>query len=120
MNTNAKKILKMGLLFSLSLFIVLYTFFISKDLLFGVEIKNVNFDGQRVDDMRVMAESVVAVFGNAKNAIHLRLNGRPIFMDQAGNWQETIALLPGYNVVEIKAEDKFGNREVKNYQLILK
>ena len=113
MNTSAKKILKISLLTLLFIFIVAYTFWTSRDLIFGVKIKNVNLvDGAK------MTESVVEVSGNAKNAVHILLNGREIFTDQKRNFQETIALLPGYNIVNIKATDKFGNVDEKNYKLI--
>ncbi len=96
------------------LFIIFYAIFRSKDLIFGVKIRNINIvDGARVEN------SVVNITGNAQNAVNLTLNGREISIDQAGNWSETIALLSGYNVISIKAEDKFGNIDEKNYQLIL-
>ncbi len=114
MNQDAKKILKIAALSVLFLFIIIYAFLRSKDLIFGVKIKNVNIiDGAKV------TESVMHVTGNAKNAILLTLDGREISVDQAGNFDETIALLPGYNIVDIKAKDKFGHKDEKIYKLIL-
>ncbi|MEK7140590.1 MAG: hypothetical protein AAB815_02275, partial [Patescibacteria group bacterium] len=114
MNQDAKKILQWTLLALFFLFIIFYATFRSKDLIFGVKIRNINIvDGARVEN------SVVNITGNAQNAVNLTLNGREISIDQAGNWSETIALLSGYNVISIKAEDKFGNIDEKNYQLIL-
>ena len=114
MNQDAKKILQWTLLALFFLFIIFYAIFRSKDLIFGVKIRNINIvDGARVEN------SVVNITGNAQNAVNLTLNGREISIDQAGNWSETIALLSGYNVISIKAEDKFGNIDEKNYQLIL-
>jgi hypothetical protein len=95
--------------------IALYAFFVSRDLIFGVKIKNVNIvDGGTVTD------SVMKLTGNAKNAIKLVLDGREISVDQQGNFSETIALLPGYNIIDIKAQDKFGYVDEKNYKLIYK
>ena len=65
-----------------------------------------------------MTESILEVVGTAKNAKDLTLNNREISIDQAGNFKETVVLLPGYNLIDIKALDKFGNREEKNYKLI--
>ena len=114
MDQDAKKILKWVLLTLFFLFIIFYAFWRSKDLVFGVKIKNVNIvDGARVEN------SVVNMTGNAQNAVNLTLNGREISIDQAGNFNETIALLSGYNVINLKAQDKFGNKDEKNYQLIL-
>ncbi len=113
MNTDAKKILKIVLLSVLLLFIVVYAFFTSKDLIFGVKITNVNIvDGSKVTD------NVLKITGNAKNAVDLTLDGREISVDQKGNFNETIALSPGYNIVSIKAKDKFGKSDEKDYKLM--
>jgi hypothetical protein len=112
MQSNVKKILTWIVLVSFFLFILVYAFFRAKDLIFGVKIRDVNLvNGTN------STESVVKVTGNAKNAIHLMLNGREISIDQDGNFEETIALLSGYNMVSIVGTDKFGNTDEENYQL---
>ena len=112
MNTSAKKIIKIA---GFSIFFILilgYAFFVSRNLIFGVKIRNVNLtDGSRVTD------SVISVTGNAKNAIHITLDGREISVDQQGNFSETIALLPGYNIINLRAKDKFGYIDEKNYKI---
>lgn len=113
MESNAKKILKVGSLIVLFSFIFIYAFFRSKDLIFGVKIKNVNLvNGARY------AEDVIKITGVAKNATYLGLNDREISIDQAGNFSEDFALLSGYNILKIEAKDKFGHIDEKNYQLI--
>jgi hypothetical protein len=113
MNADAKKILKIATLAVFFLFIIIYAFLRSKDLIFGVKIKNVNIiDGAK------LTKNIMEVTGNAKNAISLDLNGREISVDKEGNFDETIVLLPGYNIIDIKAKDKFGNMDEKNYKLI--
>lgn len=112
--TDAKKLVKIISISIFLLFIVVYSFFVSKDLIFGVKIKNVSIiDGVKVTD------SVVKITGNARNARNLTLDDREISIDQKGNFDETIALLPGYNIINIKAKDKFGNSDEKNYKLML-
>lgn len=113
MTQDAKKIVKIVALAVLFIFIVTYTFFNAKDLIFGVKIKNVNIESGIESE-----PNIVKVTGNAKNAKKLTLNGREISIDQAGNFNETIALLVGYNIITIKAEDKFGYEDEKDYQLI--
>lgn len=109
---DSKKLLKLSILLVFFLAIALYAFLGAKALIFGVKIKNVDLaDGARV------TESVQKVTGNAKNAVNLTLNGREISIDEDGNFDETIALLPGYNVISIRAVDKFGNIDEKNYQI---
>ena len=113
MQNDAKKILKIVLVSVLFVFILIFGFFNSRDLLFGVKIKNVNI----VDGMKV-TNNIVKITGVAKHAVKLSLNGREISVDQQGNFNETIALALGYNVVSIRAQDKFGHVDEKNYQLI--
>jgi len=113
MTQNVKKIVKFAGISLFFLFIVIYAFFRSKDLIFGVKIKNVN-----ITDNAKVVDSIIKVNGNAKNAINLTLNGREISVDQKGNFDETIALLSGYNVINIKARDKFGDSDEKNYKIM--
>lgn len=94
-------------------FIAFYAFFVSKDLVVGVQIKDVN-----IEDGLTVNENILNITGNAKNSVELLLDGREISIDQSGNFNETIALLPGYNVVNIKAKDSFGNQDEKTYKLI--
>lgn len=113
MNPSAKKILQIAGLSVFFILILVYAFFISKDLILGVKIRNVNLvDGATV------TENVMRITGNAKNAIMLSLDGREISVDEKGNFSETIALLSGYNIINIKAQDKFGYVDEKNYKLM--
>ena len=119
MNPNLKKILKTAGLSVFFILIIVYAFFRSKDLIFGVKIKNVNLDGLPAQSGATITENIIKLTGNARNAINLTLDGREISVDQQGNFNETIALLPGYNIINIKARDKFGYIDEKNYKLIL-
>jgi hypothetical protein len=113
MSTNIKQIVKIGSLFVFFSFIVVYAIFGSHDLIVGVKIKNVN-----IKDGSTMKDSALQITGNAKNGIFVTLNGREISVDQQGNFNETIALLPGYNIINIKARDKFGYIDEKNYKIM--
>ncbi len=96
-------------------FILGFAFFGSYDLIFGVKIKNIN-----IENGATVYESVEHVTGTARHAVSLTLNGREISIDKEGNFAETIALSPGYNIVSIEARDKFGSHDYKDYQLIYK
>lgn len=112
-NRNSKKIIKIIVLSLFFLFIIVYAFFRSSDLIFGVKIRNINItDGAKV------TEEVLNIVGNAKNAKNLTLNGREISIDKDGNFTETIVLLPGYNIITVEAMDKFGNTDKKDYKII--
>jgi hypothetical protein len=84
--------------------------------LFGVDIKKVNIE----NGATFTESSILNITGNAKNAIYLSLNDREISINEQGNFNETISLLPGYNTITIVAKDKFGNSDEENYQLIYK
>jgi hypothetical protein len=120
MNTNAKKIVKIA---GLSIFfglIIIYALFRSKDLIFGVKIRNIDINGAPIQNGETITANTIEITGVARNAVHLTLDGRDISIDQLGNFNETIALLPGYNIINLRAQDKFGNVDEKNYQLMYK
>lgn len=113
MNTDAKKILKISSLVFFLLFIAIFSFFKSKDLISGVKIRDVNItDGMKAEN------NILNITGNARNAVNLELNDRAISIDQKGNFNETIALYSGYNVITLRAKDEFGNSDEKNYKLM--
>ncbi len=113
MTTDFKKILKFVVLSIFFIFIIIYAFFRSRELIFGVKIKNVS-----LENGKTYTESVQNVTGIAKNAVKLSLNGREISIDKDGNFNESIALLSGYNIISIEAEDKFGHKDEEDYQLM--
>lgn len=113
MNKDFKKTIKIIIISVFFLIIVVFAFVNSMDLMFGVKIKNVN-----IIDGSTVTSNALDITGIAKNAINLTLNGREISIDKKGNFTETIILSSGYNIVTIKAKDKFGNEDEKNYQLM--
>jgi len=113
MSNFTKKIVTTVGVSALFLIIAIFGFFGAKELIFGVQIKNVS-----IEDGATLKDSVVNITGNAKHATKLVLNGREISIDEKGNFNETIVLLLGYNVVNIKAQDKFGLTDEKNYKLM--
>lgn len=118
MTNNVKKIVKIAGFSIFFLLIIIYALFRSEDLILGVKIKNVKINGSPIQTGTTITSSVIEITGIAKHAIFLSLDGREISVDQLGDFDETIALLPGYNIINIKAKDKFGNTDEKNYQII--
>ena len=62
--------------------------------------------------------SLATVIGKAPRATHLTLNGREIFVDKDGNFNETISVLPGFSVITINAEDKFGKTAEEKFEMV--
>lgn len=68
----------------------------------------------------VFEKNLIDVKGTAKNVAFLSLNDRPIFVDKQGNFNEKILLLPGYNIMTLKGEDRFKKKVEKQMQFFLK
>lgn len=115
MTTDNKTKIKIASILIFFVLIIIYAIFTSKDLILGIKIREIN-----IEDGNVTTESIQNITGNAKNAIKITINGREISIDQEGNFNETIALLKGYNIINIRAQDKFGYVDEKNYKLIYK
>ena len=91
-----------------------YGYFRARDLIHGVTISVSGvYDGEGVHD------AYLPISGNARNAVHLTLDGRDIQIDQNGDFHEDIVLLPGYNVLTLDARDKFGKETSKVFRVIL-
>ncbi len=65
-----------------------------------------------------MTDNILKVTGNARNAVSLTLNNREISINKDGDFDETIVLLSGYNIIQIQARDKFGYVDEKNYKVM--
>lgn len=118
MRLDSKKTLNFALVAVFFLFIFIFAFYRSYDLIFGVRIKNVSMNEVKAESGKKFENNILEITGNAKNAVMLTLNGREISINNLGDFNETVALLPGYNVLNITARDKFGDIDQKNYQLI--
>ena len=56
---------------------------------------------------------LLSITGEARRIAFLSLNGKQIFTDENGLWQETALLLPGYNSMTVAARDRFGRTTEK-------
>ena len=61
---------------------------------------------------------LVEVIGKAPNATYISLNGREIYIDTDGSFDEKVALIPGLSVMTLNAEDKFGNQREKKLEVM--
>ena len=67
-----------------------------------------------------VSESLITISGQGKNTKEITLNDRPIVVDESGNFNEKILLSYGYNVLELKAEDRFGKKTEQELQIVYK
>ncbi len=92
-----------------------YTYFKMKDALFGSNIKISGiFDGQ------VFNSPIVNITGTAKKMKLFAIDGRAISFNGASQFNESLVLIPGYNIVNIHSEDSFGRQIEKNYRVYYK
>jgi len=113
MTTDFKKVIRISAIMFLFIFIIVYAFFKSKYLIFGVKIIDLN-----IENNTKITEEIIEIKGNAKNAIYLAINDREIYIDKEGNFKEYHALYDGYNFIKIDAKDKFGNKDEKKINII--
>lgn len=64
-------------------------------------------------------DSYLPVKGQAFNIAFLSMNGRQIFTDERGVFNEGLLLARGYNIIEITASDKFGRISKEKREVIL-
>lgn len=60
---------------------------------------------------------LVTIKGLVRNVSFMSLNGRQIFVDKSGNFSEDVLLLPGYNEIDISAQDRFGKQKTDSLYL---
>ncbi|MCI5108641.1 MAG: hypothetical protein MRY49_02235 [Candidatus Pacebacteria bacterium] len=65
-------------------------------------------------------DPVIDIEGEARNISFLYLNDNQIFTTPEGFFSEKLILLPGYNIITIRAIDKFNRQVEKDIHLILK
>ena len=67
-----------------------------------------------------VSEPMIDIKGTAKNLYNLQVNGRPIFITPDGSFNDKLLLLDGYNTIEVKVTDKFGqeNKQILEVMLV--
>lgn len=68
----------------------------------------------------VIGEPLVVVRGKTEHESRLTINGREITVDEQGNFNETIELLAGLNVLEFFVHDRFGKTAKEERYVIVK
>lgn len=69
-------------------------------------------------DGTTFTEAPITITGNAQNISYISLNDGVIFVDSKGTFREKILLMPGYNLLSVKAQDRFGRKIEKTLQLV--
>lgn len=56
----------------------------------------------------IVATSTIILTGTTENIVSLTLNGRPVYTNDAGNFEETLVLPLGYSIMTLTAKDRYG------------
>lgn len=115
MERNAKFILGFVVFLLVALGIGSYTYVQSRDFLRGPQITITSpKNGETFEN------PVVVIEGATQHVAYISLNDGTIFIDSQGLFKEKLLLLPGYNILTIKAEDRFGKKTEKTLELVYK
>jgi hypothetical protein len=82
--------------------ILLYILFQARFLLQGPQLSLID------EPNSVQNSQVVNLRGTARNITKISLNGRQIFTDKAGYFDEALVLENGYTIATIQATDRYG------------
>ncbi|MDO8572149.1 MAG: hypothetical protein Q7S11_00065 [bacterium] len=111
---HSRRLLKILLFCAMALVVIGYTYLKTKDYIAGPQILITSpISGSSVSN------SLIEVVGVAKNISFISLNDRPIFIDEQGNFKEKLLLYSGYNIISVKAEDRYKRSVEKTIELIL-
>jgi len=112
---NTKLLLKIFVSVIVISGVIGYSYYQARDFLTGPSLTILSpQNGATVTD------ALVNIEGLAKNISAIALNDRPIFVDEEGVFKEQLLLLPGYNIMELTAQDRFGRTKAETLELVLK
>lgn len=115
MRRNGSDYAKIFFIAAFSIFIIGYFIFNFRIFIAGPSIVVTSpQNGEETD------KDLIEVTGKAQNTNFITVNDRPIFVDNEGNFKEFLLLSAGYNIIVIKAQDKFERKISKNIEVISK
>jgi len=97
----------------LLLLLATYAVFQARFLLLGPQI---SIENPR--DGALVSQSIVTISGMAYNVSRITLNGRQIFTDQSGAWEEKLLVSPGVSIMTVEVRDRFGRESEESVRVI--
>lgn len=107
--------IRLFLVISAIVLLISYGLFNARDLLLGPSIEITQPTSQTET-----TENIFTIKGRAKNTAYISINQRPIFVDKEGFFEEKLILSPGFNIIEIKARDRFKKETQKTVSVYYK
>lgn len=96
--------------------LVSYGIFNARRLIFGPTILIFEPGAAEIET----SENTLTIRGQAQNTAYLSLNERPISVDQQGFFEEKLLLSPSFNIIEMKAKDRFKTEVRKTIKVYYK
>lgn len=106
------RLIRFGLL-AFFLIVLGYAFFEGRALLKGPSIEV----SPRVMEV---SDSFITISGKAERITSLSLNGKEIAVTEEGAFEEGYVLVPGYNRLVLKAQDRYGKATERVVEIIYK
>ena len=69
-------------------------------------------------DAEVLTSALVTARGSVTNAAWITLNGKQIFTDEEGRWEEKLLVSPGTSIMTVRVRDRFGREREKSVRVI--
>ncbi len=66
-----------------------------------------------------VTDSLLPINGKVKNLSSLTINGRQIMITPDGSFNDKLLLLNGYNTIQVKVKNKFGQENQKILEIVL-
>ena len=108
--------LKKSLITLTVLFVVGYGVFNSRFIIQGPEISIEQID--KDSNTIVTQDKTLFLKGKVLHSSFISINGRPIFIDEAGQFNEKLLLSSGVSIIDIYAKDKFGKEVRKKIDVL--
>lgn len=108
--------LKKTLLLLAVLFVVGYGAFNSRFILQGPEISIEQLDEE--NNTIITQDRTLLLKGKVLHSSFISINGRPIFIDETGQFNEKLLLSNGVSIIDIYAKDKFGKEVRKKIDVL--
>lgn len=67
----------------------------------------------------IVTKPLLTISGQANNISGLTINGRQIMIRQDGTFDDKLLLLDGYNTIEAKVKNKFGQETTRILEVVL-
>lgn len=106
--------LKRGILVFAFLLIACYALFETRHLLLGPVISI-----EYPENGSTVADAFLELRANTKNVAQVSLNDRPVYINSKGHLKESLLLSHGYNIIYIKAEDRFGRSTEQKLEILV-